>query len=66
MLFRDSDPRIADIFVKKGPFLKMYITYIKDFQNMTAELDRVTKEYPLFAKKLQEFEVINLCSTAYV
>lgn len=55
--FREEDPRIADIFVKKGPFLAMYTTYIRNFQNMTSELDQAFKEFPMFADALQEFEV---------
>lgn len=55
--FRDKDPRIADIFVKKGAFLKMYTLYIKDFKSMTQSLDQAIREYPAFAEKLREFEV---------
>nr|XP_003476284.2 FYVE, RhoGEF and PH domain-containing protein 6 [Cavia porcellus] len=36
--------RIADIFVKKGPYLKMYSTYIKEFDKNIALLDEQCKK----------------------
>ena len=60
---REEDPRIADIFVKKGPFLQMYTTYISNFQSMTSELDQAFKDYPMFADALQEFEVSHMNSS---
>ena len=62
MYCREEDPRIADIFVKKGPFLQMYTTYISNFQSMTSELDQAFKDYPMFADALQEFEVSHMIS----
>ena len=56
-IFREEHPRLADVFVHKGAFLQMYTTYIRDFQNMTAELDHAVKEYPEFAESLKSFEV---------
>ncbi|KAJ6656376.1 hypothetical protein lerEdw1_003879 [Lerista edwardsae] len=41
--------RIADIFVKKGPYLKMYSTYIKEFDKNVALLDEQCKKNPGFA-----------------
>ncbi|KAH9487650.1 FYVE, RhoGEF and PH domain-containing protein 6 [Bulinus truncatus] len=58
----DIDPRISDIFVKKGPFLKLYSTYISNFENATALLESATKRNPIFAEALREFELSPRCS----
>ncbi|KAL8221699.1 UNVERIFIED_CONTAM: FYVE, RhoGEF and PH domain-containing protein 6 [Gekko kuhli] len=48
--------RIADIFVKKGPYLKMYSTYIKEFDKNVALLDEQCKKNPSFAAVVRDFE----------
>ena len=55
---RDTKKGIADIFVKKGPFLKLYTSYIRDFETMTATLDEAVKKHSAFQAALKEFEVI--------
>ncbi len=58
MLFcRDNNPTIADIFVKKGPFLKLYTSYIREFELMTTALDDARRKYQEFDKLVKEFEV---------
>ncbi|KAL3853312.1 hypothetical protein ACJMK2_016861, partial [Sinanodonta woodiana] len=52
----ESQKRISDIFVKKGPFLKLYSSYIRDFENMTSTLDDAIKRYPHFEEVVREFE----------
>uniref|UniRef100_A0A452FDX6 FYVE, RhoGEF and PH domain-containing protein 6 n=1 Tax=Capra hircus TaxID=9925 RepID=A0A452FDX6_CAPHI len=54
--------RIADIFVKKGPYLKMYSTYIKEFDKNIALLDEQCKKNPGFAAVVREFEVSPRCA----
>lgn len=54
--------RLADIFVKKGPYLKMYSTYIKEFDKNIALLDEQCKKNPGFAAVVREFEVFFLPS----
>ena len=54
---RDTKRGIADIFVKKGPFLKLYTSYIRDFETMTATLDEAVKKHTAFQAALKEFEV---------
>jgi len=54
---READPRLADIFVKKGPFLKMYTSYIREFQSMVTLLDETCHKNPDFAKIVTDFEV---------
>lgn len=49
--------RIADIFVKKGPYLKMYSTYIKEFDKNIALLDEQCRKNAAFAAVVREFEV---------
>uniref|UniRef100_A0A8C5WDA9 FYVE, RhoGEF and PH domain containing 6 n=1 Tax=Leptobrachium leishanense TaxID=445787 RepID=A0A8C5WDA9_9ANUR len=48
--------KIADIFVKKGPYLKMYSTYIREFDRNVALLDEQCKKNPGFAAIVREFE----------
>jgi len=57
---REQDPRIADVFVESGPFLKTYRQYIQYFTDWSAESEQVLKKYPLFAQTLKEFEVIRV------
>uniref|UniRef100_A0A8C4X721 FYVE, RhoGEF and PH domain containing 6 n=1 Tax=Erpetoichthys calabaricus TaxID=27687 RepID=A0A8C4X721_ERPCA len=54
--------RIADIFVKKGPYLKMYSTYIKEFDKNIALLDEQCKKNPSFGSVVKEFEMSPRCA----
>ncbi|XP_006871874.1 PREDICTED: FYVE, RhoGEF and PH domain-containing protein 6 [Chrysochloris asiatica] len=54
--------RIADIFVKKGPYLKMYSTYIKEFDKNIALLDEQCKKNPGFAAVVKDFEMSPRCA----
>nr|KAF6373645.1 FYVE, RhoGEF and PH domain containing 6 [Pipistrellus kuhlii] len=54
--------RIADIFVKKGPYLKMYSMYIKEFDKNIALLDEQCKKNPGFAAVVKEFEMSPRCA----
>ncbi|XP_058529237.1 FYVE, RhoGEF and PH domain-containing protein 6 isoform X2 [Ochotona princeps] len=55
--------RIADIFVKKGPYLKMYSTYIKEFDKNIALLDEQCKKNPGFAAVVRDFEMSPRCAS---
>lgn len=46
--------------MKKGPYLKMYSTYIKEFDKNIALLDEQCKKNAGFASVVKDFEV--LCS----
>uniref|UniRef100_T1JLM4 FYVE, RhoGEF and PH domain-containing protein 6 n=1 Tax=Strigamia maritima TaxID=126957 RepID=T1JLM4_STRMM len=48
--------QIADVITKKGPFLKLYSSYIKDFEMITSALDDACKKYPQFAQLVKDFE----------
>ncbi|MEE6480371.1 hypothetical protein FKM82_012556 [Ascaphus truei] len=54
--------KIADIFVKKGPYLKMYSTYIREFDRNVALLDEQCKKNPGFAGVVKEFEMSPRCA----
>lgn len=54
---RSADPRIADIFEKKGAFLKMYTDYIREFESMVALLDDMRQKHPAFDRVVSDFEV---------
>ncbi|XP_006888625.1 PREDICTED: FYVE, RhoGEF and PH domain-containing protein 6 [Elephantulus edwardii] len=62
MLNWTEQQRIADIFVKKGPYLKMYSTYIKEFDKNIALLDEQSKKNPGFAAVLRDFEMSPRCA----
>ncbi|NWR89916.1 FGD6 protein, partial [Furnarius figulus] len=55
--------RIADIFVKKGPYLKMYSTYIKEFDKNVALLDEQCKKNAGFASVVKDFEMSPRCAS---
>ncbi|XP_049740040.1 FYVE, RhoGEF and PH domain-containing protein 6 [Elephas maximus indicus] len=62
MLNWTEQQRIADIFVKKGPYLKMYSTYIKEFDKNIALLDEQCKKNPSFAAVVRDFEMSPRCA----
>ncbi|CAH0384135.1 unnamed protein product [Bemisia tabaci] len=57
----ESQPKIADVIVKKGPFLKLYTSYIKDFQSQCEFLDECCQKYSRFDKALRDFECSDIC-----
>lgn len=57
VLTRGDHQRLADIFVQKGPYLKMYSTYIRQFDNNVALLDEQCRKNAAFAAVVREFEV---------
>ncbi|KAL0962905.1 hypothetical protein UPYG_G00346960 [Umbra pygmaea] len=54
---------LADIFVQKGPYLKMYSTYIRQFDNNVALLDEQCRKNPGFAAVVREFETSPRCAS---
>ncbi|XP_004844989.1 FYVE, RhoGEF and PH domain-containing protein 6 isoform X2 [Heterocephalus glaber] len=58
--------RIADIFVKKGPYLKMYSTYIREFDKNIALLDEQCRRNSGFAAVVREFEMSPRCASLAV
>lgn len=59
----DKHKKIADIFVKKGPFLKLYSSYIRNFEHATALLDETCKKHNSFGQALQQFELSPRCAS---
>ncbi|KAJ8245318.1 hypothetical protein GJAV_G00269500 [Gymnothorax javanicus] len=58
----DDQQCLADIFVKKGPYLKMYSTYIREFDRNVALLDEQCRKNPGFAAAVREFEMSPRCA----
>ena len=56
-LCRDENSQLADIFVKKGPYLKMYSTYIREFDKNVALLEEQSKRNSAFGAVVRAFEV---------
>jgi hypothetical protein len=52
----NSVKKIADVIVKKGPFLKLYTSYIQNFESQCMYLEECCQKYPKFGKVVKEFE----------
>merc|ERR1719410_1778743 len=57
----DRLKKIADVIIKKGPYLKLYTVYIRDFSAMNFHFDEVCQRYPKFGKLVKEFEKLPRC-----
>ncbi|XP_025425999.1 FYVE, RhoGEF and PH domain-containing protein 6-like isoform X3 [Sipha flava] len=57
----NEHPKIADVIVKKGPFLKLYSTYIQNFEGQCNLLDECCQKYPRFQKCVKDFEASDVC-----
>nr|XP_032822293.1 FYVE, RhoGEF and PH domain-containing protein 6-like isoform X1 [Petromyzon marinus]XP_032822294.1 FYVE, RhoGEF and PH domain-containing protein 6-like isoform X1 [Petromyzon marinus] len=57
----EESPRIADVFVRKGPYLKLYSAYVREFDNNIAVLDESCRAVPAFAALVREFERRTCC-----
>uniref|UniRef100_A0A7N6BKV1 FYVE, RhoGEF and PH domain containing 6 n=1 Tax=Anabas testudineus TaxID=64144 RepID=A0A7N6BKV1_ANATE len=58
----DENAQLADIFLKKGPYLKMYSTYIREFDKNVTLLEEQSKRNPAFGAVVQEFEANPRCA----
>ncbi|CAN8001167.1 unnamed protein product, partial [Ixodes hexagonus] len=58
---QSGNERVADVLVKMGPFLKLYSSYIKDFEATTAALDEAKRKYPDFNRVVRNFEQSPRC-----
>lgn len=52
---------LAEVIVRKGPFLKLYTTYMRDFENQCNYMDECCIKYPKFANALKEYENSPIC-----
>ena len=57
----DSVKKIADVIVRKGPFLKLYTTYIREFSSVNDHLDECCRRHSKFGKLVREFEKGERC-----
>ena len=57
-----EDSKIADIFAKKGAFLKHYTNYIKDFEKISRYFDQLYQKCPNFSRAVREFEAKKKCN----
>uniref|UniRef100_A0A3B4ZDL9 FYVE, RhoGEF and PH domain-containing protein 6-like n=1 Tax=Stegastes partitus TaxID=144197 RepID=A0A3B4ZDL9_9TELE len=58
----DENAQVADIFLKKGPYLKMYSTYIREYDKNVALLEEQTKKNAAFGAVVKNFEVMLRCA----
>ena len=57
-----ENSKIADIFAKKGAFLKHYTNYIKDFEKISRYFDQLYQKCPNFSRAVREFEAKKRCN----
>uniref|UniRef100_A0A8C4N6P0 FYVE, RhoGEF and PH domain-containing protein 6 n=1 Tax=Eptatretus burgeri TaxID=7764 RepID=A0A8C4N6P0_EPTBU len=57
-----DEPRISDVILRKGPYLKMYSAYIREFDRNLALLDDSCRRSPSFAIAVREFEASPRCA----
>ncbi|XP_014885674.1 FYVE, RhoGEF and PH domain-containing protein 6-like [Poecilia latipinna] len=62
----DESTQVADIFLKKGPYLKMYSTYIREFDKNVTLLVEQTKKNSAFSAVVKEFEASPRCANLAV
>ena len=53
--------KIADVIAKKGPFLKLYNNYIREFSSLTDHFEDCCNRLPKFNKLVQDFERKDRC-----
>ena len=53
--------KISDIIARKGPYLKLYTAYVKNFSEMTTHFEKCCQKYPKFSKLVKEFEKFPQC-----
>lgn len=56
-----DSPSISSIFLKKGPYLKLYSSYIRDFSKITTVFDEACGRFPLFGAAVRDFEISERC-----
>lgn len=56
-----TNPKIADVIVRKGPFLKMFSAYIREFQSQVSYLDECAQKYPKFGVFIKQFQQSEKC-----
>ena len=57
----DSLKKIADVLVKKGPFLRLYATYLSDFEVTTNLFEECCSKFPAFGSVVKDFESLPRC-----
>ena len=57
----DTNPKIADVIKKKGPFLKLYKTYVDEFDHLRVHFNKCCETYKDFQTTLKEFESLPKC-----
>ncbi|XP_051808572.1 FYVE, RhoGEF and PH domain-containing protein 6-like isoform X2 [Acanthochromis polyacanthus] len=58
----DENAQVADIFLKKGPYLKMYSTYIREYDKNVALLEEQMKKNAAFGAVVRNFEATPRCA----
>ncbi|XP_065350137.1 FYVE, RhoGEF and PH domain-containing protein 6-like [Cloeon dipterum] len=58
----NESEKISDIIVKKGPFLKLYTSYMQDFEVQVNFLDECCHKNTAFARVVHDFEALPRCN----
>ena len=56
-----TKPKIADVLVKKGGFLRIYSTYLDTFENTSLIFEECLKKHNRFAKIVKDVEKLPMC-----
>lgn len=56
-----AHPKIADVIVEKGAFLKLFTSYVIDFPFSSEHFIVCCKEYPAFGRLVKMFEAQEVC-----
>ena len=56
-----TQPKIADVLVKKGGFLRIYSTYMDTFENTGSIFEECVKKHNRFAKIVKDVEKLPMC-----
>jgi hypothetical protein len=56
-----ENPKLADVIIAKGPFLKVYSEYIKSYPKTTQKLMECCNVNPAFKKAVKDFEMSDRC-----
>lgn len=57
----DKSPKVADVIVKKGPFLKLFSCYAIDYVTQWKLLEECCEKYRKFGQLVTEFEKSDRC-----
>ena len=62
----ESNKKICDVIINKGPYLKVYSAYISKFTHLCDAFRNCCKNFPKFGKLVKEFEAQPVCKNMQI